>query len=138
MKLFKTNFLVFVLAAFMVSSCTYRLVDFTMISTKTPGMGIDRSIAVPTEGKKGYFMGFGWNLKDGIDLALENAGTEYDLLIDGVVEYANYPFWTVVKVRGSAINSAKLQASMGEGEFQKWLKGQDVLDPKDIEKAPEN
>ena len=55
------------------SNCTFRLVDFTTISTKNVNLNVDRSKGKKTEGKKTYFLGIGFNLKDAIDLALENA-----------------------------------------------------------------
>lgn len=110
------------LIVFSLTSCTFRLVDFTVISSKNVGLDIDRSIGVPTEGKQSYFLGLGWNIKDAMDDALENAGQEYDLLVDGVVSYSNYPFVSVVKVEGLAVSSRKMKNSMGEASYKQWLK----------------
>ncbi|MEQ8623857.1 MAG: hypothetical protein RJQ00_08610 [Vicingaceae bacterium] len=117
----------------MMSSCSYRLVDFTVISTKNAEIGADRSKGVPTEGKKAYIFGFGWNIKDATDAALENAGKEYDLLIDGVVNYVSYPFVAVVKVKGVAISSAQLQSDLGIEGYNDWLKAHNISNGENVE-----
>ena len=51
---------------------------------------------------------------------MENAGRQYDLLIDGVVRYSNYPFVVVVKVEGVAVSTSAMKDSMGSVEFEEW------------------
>lgn len=120
-------FLVALVGAVTLTSCSARLVDFTVISSKNVNLNIDRSQGVKTEGSKVYFLGIGWNIKDAMDLALENAGPEYDLLIDGVVRYSSYPFISSVKVEGVAVSSSAMVAEMGQEGFKNWLQGQNVL-----------
>ena len=84
-------------------------------------------MGMQVEGKKGYIFGFGFNLKDALDRALESAGPGYDLLVDGVVTYTSYPFVSVVKVTGTAIDTNKMMGMMGEEEFNRWVQGQDVF-----------
>jgi len=115
------------LAVMTLSSCSFRLVDFTVISSKNVSLDIDKSQGVKTEGKKSYFLGIGWNIKDAMDEALEAAGPEYDMLVDGVVRYTSYPFVSGVTVEGTAVSTKAMKARMGEAGFQEWLKGQDVL-----------
>lgn len=115
------------LAVMTLTSCSFRLVDFTVISSKNVNLNIDRSQGVKTEGKKSYFLGIGWNIKDAMDEALEAAGPEYDMLVDGVVRYTSYPFVSGVTVEGTAVSTKAMKARMGEAGFQEWLKGQDVL-----------
>jgi hypothetical protein len=122
----KVLMLLFVAASFSFSNCTYRLVDFTTISTKNVNLGVDRAKGKKTEGSKTYFLGLGFNLKDAIDIALEDAGKEYDMLIDGVVRYSNYPFVIVVKVEGVAVASNTMKGSMGDAEFEKWKESQNI------------
>ncbi|WKK77845.2 hypothetical protein QYS49_12640 [Marivirga salinae] len=116
---------------FLVSSCTIRLVDFTTISTKNVNLGIDKSQGTRVEGKASYFLNIGFNLKDAIDDAMEQAGTGYDLLIDGVVSYQNLPFVTVVKVEGVAVNAAKMRLSMTEEEYNNWLSENKAIEVKE-------
>ena len=129
MKL-QNGFIIFMLlACFSMSSCTFRLVDFTVISSKNVDIGADRSKGKVTEGSKAYFLGFGWNIKDALDIALESAGNEYDMLIDGVVSYTSYPFVVSVKVKGTAMKSSDLRASLGEAGYEAWCKEHNVFNP---------
>jgi len=121
------SLIIVAIAVMTLTSCSFRLVDFTVISSKNVSMDIDKSQGVKTEGKKSYFLGIGWNIKDAMDEALEAAGPEYDMLVDGVVRYTSYPFVSGVTVEGTAISTQAMKAKMGEAGFQKWLKGQDVL-----------
>jgi hypothetical protein len=82
---------------------------------------VDTSQGVKTEGSKSYVFGFGFNIKDALDLALENAGTEYDILMDGVVRYSNYFVVTTVEVEGTAYNSRAMRTAMSEEDYQNWL-----------------
>ncbi|WP_299152341.1 hypothetical protein [uncultured Christiangramia sp.] len=121
------SLLIIAIAAMTLSSCSFRLVDFTVISSKNVNLDIDRAQGVKTEGKKSYFLGIGWNIKDAMDEALEEAGPDYDMLIDGVVRYTSYPFVSGVTVEGTAVSTKAMKARMGEAGFQDWLKGQNVL-----------
>jgi len=131
MKKSTINVVTLVLILFL-SGCTYRLVDFTVISTKNAEIGVDRTKGKQTEGKKSYFLGLGFNLKDALDAALENAGPQYDLLIDGIVSYQNLPFVSVVKVKGVAISSSDLKASLGIQGYNQWCKNNNVFSPENI------
>lgn len=111
------------------SSCTYRLVDFTVISTKNAEIGVDKSKGIQTEGSKTYFLGFGFNLKDALDMALEKAGPKYDLLIDGVVTSQNLPFVVKVKVKGIAVSSSDLLGELGQEGFDEWCRIHNVFNP---------
>ncbi|MDO6736637.1 hypothetical protein Q4548_02075 [Wenyingzhuangia sp. 2_MG-2023] len=104
-----------------------RLVDFTVISSKNVNLaGIKKSEGVRVEASKSYFLGIGWNIKDGIDKALEQAGPQYDMLIDGVVRYSSFPFVATIKVEGTAVNSETMVAKMGQEAFNQWLSGHQV------------
>jgi len=111
------------------TGCAHRLVDFTVISSKNADIGLDRSKGVQTSGSKSYVFGFGWNVKDAMDIALQEAGQEYDLLVDGVVRTTNYVFVTTVKVEGVAVASIELRADLGEEKYQEWLKTSNIFDP---------
>lgn len=107
---------------FSLSSCSYRLVDFTVISSKNVSLDFDKSEGKQVEGTKSYFLGLGWNIKDAMDRALESAGPEYDLLVDGVVKYTDYPFVLTISVEGTAISSRAMRNKLGDAGFQEWLK----------------
>ncbi len=130
MKLSKLMVMALVFSALLFNtSCTHRLVDFTVISTKNAEIGASKVKGKRTEGKKTYFLGIGFNLKDAIDIALESAGTKYDLLVDGVVTYSNFPFVIIVKVKGKAVSTQDMISSLGQEGFEEWCKTQDILDP---------
>lgn len=128
MKTFKLNSMIALFAIIIMSSCTARLVDFTVISTKNAEIGVDRTKGKQTEGSKAYFLGFGWNIKDAADEALEVAGPKYDLLLDGVVTYSSYPFVSIIKVKGVAVCSQELRAELGKEGFDKWSQENNVFD----------
>ncbi|MEE9338416.1 MAG: hypothetical protein V3U87_10070 [Methylococcaceae bacterium] len=94
-----------------LSGCTKRVVDFTVISTK--------NVSIPTADKGKRITGedcvvvilipFGIpNLKEAIDRTIENAGSEYDALVDGVVYQLNHSFifgQQCFRVEGTPINT---------------------------------
>lgn len=112
-----------------LTSCSNRLVDFTVISSKNASIDADKKKGIATEGSKTYILNLGFNLKDALDNALENAGPEYDLLIDGVVTATNLVFATKVTVKGTAINSRDMAMQLGKEEFENWCKTQNIFDP---------
>lgn len=116
------NLLILVLLLGSLTSCSFRLVDFTVISSKNVNLDIDRTEGKKVKGEKAYFLGIGWNIKDAMDKALESAGTNFDLLIDGVVRYTSYPFVLSVAVEGTAVNSKDMKNKLGEAGFKNWLK----------------
>lgn len=115
------NLLILTLILGSMTSCSIRLVDFTVISSKNVDLDIDRTQGKKVKGNKSYFLGIGWNIKDAMDLALESAGPEYDLLVDGVVRYGSYPFISTVTVEGLAVSSKTMKSKLGEAGFKDWL-----------------
>lgn len=122
-------FSLLVLCTLLFSSCTIRLVDFTVISSKNVSLDIDKSVGKKVKGSKSYFLGIGFNIKDALDLALEKAGNEYDLLVDGVVRYSEYPFVVSVEVEGTAVSSREMKNKLGNAGFENWLRGKKVFNP---------
>jgi hypothetical protein len=116
-------------ATIIFSSCSQRLIDFTIISSKSHSLSIDKTKGKATEGKSMAFMGFGVTIKDAMDDALENAGPGYDLLVDGVVRSKTYPFYLGYTVDGVAVSSSDLKVSMGDVEFKKWCEAHNIFDP---------
>ena len=111
------------------TSCSQRLVDFTVISSKNHGLKFDKSKGIRVTGKSFGFLGIGADINDAMDKALQSAGPQFDLLIDGVVKMENYPFVAGYVVEGTAISSGDLKASLGQKGFEDWCKANDVLDP---------
>jgi hypothetical protein len=131
MKKLKLSLSLALMAMMFFGSCTTRLVDFTVISSKNHSLQIDKSVGVPVKGSSIGFLGLGVSIKDAMDKALQNAGPEYDLLIDGVVRFVNYPLISGYSVEGMAVNSAKLKRQMGEKGFNEWVEGKNIFTPKD-------
>lgn len=100
-----------------MNSCTTRLVDFTVISSKNVGMRAEGKLV---EAKEMKAFGFNATIKGVIDKALETAGPEYDLLVDGVLSYSSYYFVAGYRVKGKAVNSANIKLAMSDAEFEEW------------------
>jgi hypothetical protein len=125
----KISILILLAMTLSLGSCSMRLVDFTVISSKNVGLQMDKTKGKQVEASKGYFLGIGWNIKDAMDKALEQAGPGYDLLVDGVVSYSSYPFFSSVKVKGTALSTSQMKMSMTESEYNEWLASLNIMDP---------
>jgi hypothetical protein len=111
-----------------LSGCTQRLIDFTVISSKNVSLKIDKAQGKNTVGKSMGVFNLGVSIKDAMDKALQNAGADYDLLVDGVVRYASYPFYGGYIVEGVAVSTSKMKASLGQKGFEEWCKQHQVFD----------
>lgn len=131
MKKIKLSLLLALTTVVFLGSCSTRLVDFTVISSKNHSLQIDKSIGIPVKGMSIGFLMIGVSIKDAMDKALQKAGPEYDLLIDGVVRLEDYFLLSGYSVEGMAVNSAKLKKQMGEKGFNEWIKGENIFVPKD-------
>lgn len=121
----KSNFLklsVLVLCLVFMSSCSYRIIDFTVISSKNVSLKIDKAQGKRVTGSSNGFLGYGASIKDAMDKALQSAGPEYDLLVDGVVKVNDYFLVAGYKVEGTAISTSSLKASLGNEGFKNWCK----------------
>lgn len=132
MKSYKFSIVaLFLTALISFSSCSHRLVDFTVISSKNHSLKIDLSQGKQVEGSSMGFLGLGASIKDAMDKALQSAGPEYDLLVNGVVRVNDYFLFGGYKVTGTAISSSKLKAMLGDKGFEEWCKANNVFDPSD-------
>lgn len=127
------NLLILTLLLGSLTGCSVRLVDFTVISSKNVNLDIDKTQGKKVKSKKSYFLGIGWNIKDAMDKALETAGPEYDLLVDGVVRYGSYPFVASVTVEGTAVSSKTMKSKLGEAGFKDWLNEKKLTYDKETE-----
>lgn len=112
-----------------LSSCSQRLIDFTVISSKNVSLKFDKSQGRVTSGTSMGFLGLGANIKDAMDKALAAAGPDYDLLVDGVVRVNDYLFVSGYKVDGTAISTSKMKALLGVKGFEDWCKSNNIFDP---------
>ena len=94
--------LVFAVTA-MFSACTYRWLDFTVISSKNTD--VKGKVGKRVKGSDGQcgFIGIP-NIKEALDKAIEQEPGA-DALVDGVIYFKQYPFWTVYQIEGTAINT---------------------------------
>ena len=116
-----------------ISSCSYRLIDFTVISSKNVSLKIDKTQGIRVSGSSNALLGIGVSIKDAMDKALQSAGPEYDLLIDGVVKINDYFLVAGYKVEGTAISTSKIKASLGKEGFEDWCKEHKVFNPENVE-----
>ncbi len=75
------------------------------------------------------FLGIGASIKDALDKALQKAGPEYDLLLDGVVRQQDFFLVAGYKVQGVAVSSSKLKASLGKDGYKEWCSKNHIFDP---------
>lgn len=129
MKSVKKLFLLMLVATLTLSSCSQRLIDFTVISSKNHSLKFKKSEGVVVKGSSMGVFGFGVTIKDAMDKALASAGPDYDLLIDGVVRAKNYPFYSGFQVEGTAVSSSKLKALLGNEGFDEWCKENNLFNP---------
>lgn len=120
MRILKFQYLVIIIASIVLSSCSQRLVDFTVISSKNHSINFDLDQGKATSGQSMGVFSMGSNIKDAMDKALENAGPQYDIIVNGVVRAKTYFFYGGYVVDGTAVSSKKLIANLGQDGFEKW------------------
>lgn len=128
----KYYIMVFIVASIMVQSCSFRLIDETaIIKTEKGFIKQDISIGKKVEGKEYFPYLVGYNIQGAIDEAFENAGEEYDMLINTSVDTKHYYFVIYfsqyVVVKGIAVNSNELKNQMGDEKYLKWISQQNII-----------
>ena len=131
MKIKSVIVLVVTLSIFTVfTSCSYRIVDFTIVSSKNVYLGNIDKTAQRVVGKHTTINPTN-AVKEAIDKAIEKAGSEYDALVDGVVKVSSYYciffYIYVYKVEGTPIKTLQLKADLGEKEFENWCQTHDLI-----------
>lgn len=127
-----------VVVSIVISGCTQRILDFTVISSKNVNM------RVKDAGKGGRVKGEDMatfvifplgapEVKEAVDRAIENAGPGYDALIDGVIYYKYNVFLLFgtfgYQVEGTPIKTSELITELKErGEnVDKFFAGHPVF-----------
>lgn len=113
-------------AAFAFSSCTHQVMDFTILSASTNTLQFNKSLGKPTTGKHLTFLGIGTSAQTATRRALQNAGPEYNLLIDGSITIKDYFFTYGYHVEGIAINSRHLVSQLGQEGYEQFLAEHEV------------
>jgi len=108
-----------VLLAAVLSGCSQRFLDFTLISTKNFDMSVTELGGKRVTGVDKvnvFFVPIGTpSPKEAIDRAIESAGPGYDALIDGVLTYkvAAFIFGTIsYVVEGTAIKTSEVRKQL--------------------------
>lgn len=132
MLLKKYYIMVFVAASILVQSCSFRLIDETaIIKTEKSIMEKEISIGKKVEGNEYFPYLLGYNIQGAIDDAFENAGENYDMLINTSVDTKHYYFVIYfsqyVVVKGTAVNSNELKEKMGDEKYSKWISQQNII-----------
>ena len=129
MKKLSIHLFAIIIGSITFTGCSQRIVDFTVISSKNVSLKIDKAQGKVVSGKSMGFLGIGVSIKDAMDNALQSAGPDYDLLVDGVVRQDDYFFVAGYRVEGTAISTSKMKASLGSKGFEDWCKANNVFDP---------
>ncbi len=117
------------LVIFTLTSCSQTILSFAVLSPYATSGDIDRSKGIKTEGRSTSMFIQGISIDEAMHDALKNAGGRYDMLIDGVVSYEQYPFVLMYVVKGTAISSKDLKATLGEKGFETWCSNHKILIP---------
>ena len=103
---------ILVVCTMALSSCSTRLIDFTVISSKNVTLRLPNDAKGPrTEGKDTKYCYGMPNIKQATDNAIEKAGPGYDALIDGVLTHKNLFIGASLIITGTPIKTSKLKAS---------------------------
>jgi len=129
----RKNIAIFMLLSmFLLNGCAYRLFDnITVVNSKSKPAHIDQDVGKKVEGDAYYPYLIGYNLQDAIDEAIENAGSNYNMLINTTIDvkyyYALIYFSKYVMIKGTAVNSSELKERMGEEKYSKWFAEQNIF-----------
>jgi hypothetical protein len=100
------------------SSCSYRIADLTIASTKLHTIQNVEQLEKRGVGKSFGLFGEGASLGDAIDDALLQTGPEFDLLIDVVIRCKSYLVAEGFVVEGTAMDSKPLMPLYERNETQ--------------------
>ncbi len=137
-KMKKTILLSIAILALSLGSCTRQVMNFTTLSNASTNLQFQKSQGKKTTGKHLTFLGFNSSITEATQEALEKAGPDYDLLIDGQIGISDYFFVYGFVVEGTAVSSRNLISQLGQEGFEQFLAeheivGQDVINNKSKE-----
>lgn len=110
-----------VVCVLFLTSCTQRVLDFTIISSKNTSLRVKESAKgerVQGEDMAAYFLFPLGNpqVKEAVDRAIEKAGPGYDALLDGVI-YSHFKVFLLFgtfgySIEGTPIKTAELMSQL--------------------------
>lgn len=110
-----TTIVLAIAAIFAFESCSQRVLDFTIISSKNTSLKIPESAKgarVMGEDMAAYFIFPLGNpqVKEAVDRAIEKAGPGYDALLDGVI-YSHYKVFLLFGTFGFSIEGTPIKTA---------------------------
>jgi len=90
-----------IIAGLFFSSCSSKILDFTVMSSKNV------SLNIPKDAPKVHACG--GRITKAVNKALEGTGVGNDILFDGYVKEYNWIFWTSYKVSGTPAKSSDIK-----------------------------
>jgi len=111
----------------LLSSCTYQIAHFTMLTTKNAAINFDRNKTVQVKGQSIKFLGIGASIEDAVDNAFEALTPDYDILIDAKISYSDTFLFNGYIVTANAFKSSDLKAWFGNEGYQNWCNYHNLL-----------
>jgi len=123
----KTLILCFAITALSLGSCSKQLIYFTSLSTVSNSLQFANTRGMLTVGKHLTFLGIGSSAQIAAKNALQNAGTGYDILLDGRIIIKDYFFVFGYQIEGRAVSSKNLVSELGQEGYAKFLAEHEVM-----------
>ena len=124
----KLNVAIVAVILMITTSCAHKLLEFSVLGTNSNGLNLNKSKGKAVTGKSMSFLSIGVKIKDAVNKAIKSAGSDYDLLVDGIIYYKTFPFWGGYTVEGTALVSSKMRAALGDDKFKDWCTQHHVIE----------
>ena len=120
-RFFQAHIICILLLTLLVSGCSRRMIDFTVISSKNTQLQIPaEAMGERVVGEDTVFVLLGVPLgtpeiKEAVDKAIQNAGPGYDALVDGVL-YQTFGLMTAgFRIEGTPIKTSMVKGGLAAG-----------------------
>ena len=114
-----------------LSSCSINIMKYSVLSNKE--LNIQNSDGIKVSGySDAWIKSQRKAVKEATDNALKEAGTEYDILINGTIEMEYKVLFIRYQVNGTAYKSSDLLNKFGKVGFEEWKKGKSIFDRNEI------
>ncbi len=108
------------------TSCSVSLLNYSILSKKE--INIQNSGGIKVSGySNAWFKSQRKAVEEATENALNKAGENYDLLLNGTIEAEYKIFYTRIQVKGTAYKSSDLMNKYGKVGFEKWKKEQNLI-----------
>ena len=111
--------LTFSIAILLLSGCKTRILDFTMLTNSQMPL-VTQNTAKRVSGKSLSTIKKNNSINKALKNALDDAGPDYDALIDGSIYFIQGVFLSGYEVSGVPIKVSAIKASMTDSEFEKY------------------